>query len=104
MIWILLACGGPTPAGSPPAATPLPWTDLSDSVERIRADARVPALAAATIGPDGIEAFGVAGRRRLGDDALVTWDDPFHLGSLTKSMTGTLAGRLVEQGTVRFVL
>lgn len=104
MIVALFACGPPTPADTDtvPVSPPLPWTDLSATVESIRADNRVPALAAASIGPGGIEAFGIAGRRSTGADDLVTWDDAFHLGSLTKSMTGTLAGRLVERGLVDF--
>ena len=44
----------------------------------------------------------VAGRRADGFDIAATDDDLWHLGSLTKSMTATLAARLAEQGAVRF--
>ena len=44
----------------------------------------------------------VAGRRASGFDAVATENDLWHLGSLTKSMTATLAARLAEQGAIAF--
>ncbi len=40
----------------------------------------------------------VAGTRRLGTDALVEEGDAWHIGSITKSATATLAARLIADG------
>jgi CubicO group peptidase (beta-lactamase class C family) len=42
----------------------------------------------------------VAGTRMAGSGPLVTMDDLWHFGSLTKSMTASLAARLVERGLI----
>ncbi len=44
----------------------------------------------------------VAGVRALGRDTPVEVDDLWHIGSLTKSMTATLAARLVVRGRIRW--
>lgn len=58
----------------------------------------VPALAAAIVTSDGLEAFGVAGIRKRGTKSRATPNDLWHLGSNTKAMTATLVARLVDQG------
>jgi hypothetical protein len=45
-----------------------------------------------------------AGARAVGSDAAVTVDDQWHIGSLTKAMTATLAAVLVERGTLDWSL
>jgi CubicO group peptidase (beta-lactamase class C family) len=60
----------------------------------------VSALAAAIVTSDGLVSSGVAGFRKKGSPEPVTLADHWHLGSLTKAMTATLAARLVEEGTV----
>lgn len=75
--------------------------NLNDLLEPIRAANRVPALACAVIRSNRIVGMGAVGLRR--SDALsvpVTLDDKWHLGSLTKSMTATLAALLVERGKI----
>ncbi len=42
----------------------------------------------------------VAGRRDIGEDRPVAEGDLWHIGSITKSMTATLAARLVVQGAI----
>jgi CubicO group peptidase (beta-lactamase class C family) len=61
-----------------------------------------PAIPGAAVGWVSAEAQGlaVAGQRRAGDPAPVAEDDLWHIGSLTKSMTATLAARLVERGAI----
>ena len=70
--------------------------DLAEAVARFQMAARVPALAVGTIRGNEIETA-VAGVRRFDAAEAVEKDDRFHLGSVTKSITATLIGRLVEQ-------
>jgi len=62
----------------------------------------VPALGAAVLVDGELAAIGVAGVRKVGDDAAVTVDDLWHLGSCTKAMTATLLARRVEAGELTF--
>ncbi len=71
---------------------------LSARLEKIRAAANLPAVAGATFRSSGSPDIAAVGVRRLGDPALVTTDDLWHIGSLTKSFTATLAGVFVERG------
>ncbi len=86
--------------------TPLgPYRDfesLSDLLERVVADARVPAVAAAVVEGGAIVDAGVAGHRVAGEEAPCEIDDRFHLGSITKSMTATVIGGLVAEGVLRW--
>ena len=94
-----------TPFVAPPgaAAAPLPApASLDARLEAIRAEHGVPALAAAVTRVSGEVARGAAGVRRLGHPAHVATTDPFHIGSVTKPFTGTLAGLLVAGGRLRW--
>ena len=73
--------------------------ELAAAVRRFQVAAEVPALAVGTIRGDVIQTA-VAGTRRLGEDEPVAADDRFHLGSITKSITATVIGRLIEQERV----
>lgn len=74
--------------------------DIADRLESLRAAHDLPALAALITTADETVAIGAVGVRALGDDAPVTTDDLWHLGSCTKSMTATVAAVLVEQGKI----
>jgi CubicO group peptidase (beta-lactamase class C family) len=85
-------------AATPP---PAPIAALTDaSLEQIRADAGLPALAAAASRLGGGTMDWATGERALGSGVKVTKTDRWHLGSITKSMTATLVARLVEAGKV----
>jgi CubicO group peptidase (beta-lactamase class C family) len=73
---------------------------LDRTLERIREDLRLPALAAVLIRSGEIVEVGAVGVRAVGSPEPVTAGDRWHLGSVTKSMTATLAGVLVEQGVI----
>ncbi|MBA2662892.1 MAG: beta-lactamase family protein [Bradymonadaceae bacterium] len=73
---------------------------LDEMLEPIRLAHGLPGLAAAVLFEGNIVAVGAAGRRKLGDEAALTVDDRFHLGSCTKAMTATLAARLVGAGVI----
>jgi len=57
----------------------------------------VPALGYAVVGPKGITAMEVAGRRRITNYENVTTDDAWHIGSNTEAMTAAVYAKLVEQ-------
>ncbi len=72
--------------------------DLAPQLAAVREEFNFPAVAAAVIVEGRLHALGVAGVRKHGSEVKVQPDDPFHLGSCTKAMTGSLIGLLVEQG------
>ncbi len=72
--------------------------DVSARLESVRAEHRLPCLAAVVIRGDQIVAQGVAGVRKAGDPTPATLNDRFHLGSDTKAMTATLIAGLIEEG------
>ncbi len=72
--------------------------DLSSDLVAVREEYKLPAAAAAVIIDGRLRALGVTGVRKDGNDVAVEPNDPFHLGSCTKAMTGSLIGLLVQQG------
>lgn len=85
--------------GLAPAAS-AQQADISDYLETVRAEYDLPALAAAVVKDGTVAAAAAVGVRVHGGDIPVTIDDRFHLGSNTKSMTATLAGMLVDEGSL----
>ncbi|HET7624721.1 MAG TPA: serine hydrolase domain-containing protein [Verrucomicrobiae bacterium] len=73
---------------------------ISQRLETIRVKHNVPAIAVAVVLDGKIVATNAVGFRRKGGPERVTVADKFHLGSITKSMTATLAARLVEEGKI----
>ena len=71
---------------------------LAEILDYIVAETGVPAAAAMLVHEGTIVEQGTAGVRRFGGLEAVTESDQWHIGSLTKSMTATLAAVLVEQG------
>ncbi|MCC7388455.1 MAG: beta-lactamase family protein [Phycisphaerales bacterium] len=94
-LWFL-----PLAIGAVASAQPGTPVDISGRLEPIRAEFDLPALAALVTTADHTLAIGAVGVRQAGDQTAVTNDDLWHLGSCTKSMTGTLAAILVEQGRI----
>jgi CubicO group peptidase (beta-lactamase class C family) len=81
-----------------PPADPAGVTDLNGLADELRAALGVPAVAVAVTDARRTFAVGASGVRRWGDDDPVDVSDRWHLGSLTKSMTATVAAVLVERG------
>ncbi|HTE56948.1 MAG TPA: serine hydrolase domain-containing protein, partial [Kofleriaceae bacterium] len=79
-----------------------PPVDISDTLEKVRARADLPAIAGAVWRGPSLVAIGASGVRRLGDSTRVTTDDRWHLGSDTKAMTATLIGIHVDRGRIHF--
>lgn len=76
--------------------------DLQTELERIRAEAAIPALGGAIVTAEGLTFLGVSGVRRTGFPEPATVADKWHLGSNTKAMTAAVYARLVEQGRARW--
>ena len=105
----LAACGGgggsgstaPNPAPLPPPAAGIVGDGrLDELLEWSRASEDVPAIAMVMVESGQISEMAAVGRRSLSSAAQVTTEDRWHLGSLTKAMTATLAGVLVEQSVI----
>lgn len=79
-----------------PALPPGPLTP--ERLHALRTAAACPAMGVAWQRGDAPARVLVDGLRAKGADASVQPGDRWHLGSVTKSMTATLAARLVEQG------
>lgn len=96
---VALACGGQPTATTPaaPAAATAPKTGLDAEIEVIRARYGVPALTGMSFRSSAIVERGAAGVRAQGHAEGVTVNDRWHLGSLTKAMTATLAAMLIEE-------
>jgi D-alanyl-D-alanine carboxypeptidase len=81
------------------APPPSPVFSLDAELEAARAETGTPGLAAVVArSKEGIIASGVAGVRRLGSNDPIRRGDKFHIGSITKPFTATLAGMLVAEG------
>lgn len=76
--------------------------DLAPDMAAVREEFRLPAVGTAVIVDGKLCALGVVGVRKDGADVKVEPNDPFHMGSCTKAMTGSLIGLLVEQGKLRW--
>ena len=102
-----LASSAPGPADPPgtnntsmltePATPP---RDVAAELEPIRTAHHLPALGAVVVLSNRVVALGVTGVRKAGETNLVTIADQWHHGSITKSMTATLAAMLVEEGRI----
>jgi CubicO group peptidase (beta-lactamase class C family) len=73
---------------------------LSQMLETIREKHNFPALAAAVVVDGKVVVTNAVGFRKSGGPEKVAVDDKFHLGSVTKSMTATVAAMLVERGKI----
>jgi CubicO group peptidase (beta-lactamase class C family) len=76
--------------------------DTNSPLEMIRKKYELPALAVVVVKDGKICERDAVGVRKYGDPTLVTTNDVFHIGSCTKSMTATLAARLIEEGKLRW--
>ena len=74
--------------------------ELNAVLQRIRDEEGVPALAALLIHRGKVVESGAVGVCAIGWPERVTVDDRWHLGSITKPMTATLAAVLVEEGVI----
>lgn len=71
-------------------------------LQPVQVEHGLPALGGAVVDSNGIFAVGVAGVRVAGGGDSATVTDRWHLGSLTKAMTGTLVAVLVNDGVIEY--
>jgi CubicO group peptidase (beta-lactamase class C family) len=76
--------------------------ELATTLESFRARGDIPGMVALVLRGDRIIAQGAVGVRKRGMPQHVTLDDPFHLGSSSKAMTGTLVAILIEGGKLKW--
>ncbi|WP_158548857.1 serine hydrolase domain-containing protein [Parvularcula marina] len=75
---------------------------LADLLSDAREEAGLIGMGAAVMVEGEIVALAVDGERIKGKGGMLSRDDAWHLGSITKSMTGTLIATMVEDGTLSF--
>lgn len=108
LVGALAACGGgndgsgppPLPPTTAPAAGTLGDGRLNELMEWARASQNAPALATIVIRHGQVVERGAVGLRSADSSVRVTAADQWHIGSITKSMTSTLAALLVEDGLI----
>ena len=102
VIVVLLSCSTEetTNPALPPDVGVAGDSNLDATLEFIRDQYDLPSLGAMMVHGDEVVEMGVVGLRAIGFTESVTIQDRWHLGSLTKAMTATLAARLVEQGVI----
>ncbi len=76
------------------------WGTLEELLGIARERAGVPAITGAVVRDGALAEAAAVGVRELGRDGDVTVNDRFHVGSVTKSMTATMIGRLVDRGVI----
>ncbi len=109
------ACGGggsgaapqPPPTGGGPGIPPSPIDPgvlgdgrMTELVENVRDRHDLPALAAIIVAEGQIADQAASGLRSITNSVVVTTADRWHIGSVTKAMTATLAAILVEQSVI----
>ena len=75
-------------------------TSLAARLETLRTTSNLPAVGGVKFDSAKIGEVSVTGVRRLGDPTPATATDLWHIGSITKSFTSTLAGKFVERGQI----
>ena len=83
---------------TPPAASDAAPSPLAVRLDEIRGRFDLPALAGFAMKGGEIIAIEAVGVRARGEEAVVTIDDRWHLGSCGKAMSATVLDRLVNRG------
>lgn len=75
-----------------------PAVPLAELIPSLREEKGLVGLAAMVMIDGEVVASAIDGERKSGSGVPLTIDDQWHLGSITKSITATMIGRLVESG------
>lgn len=97
---LLTNCGSDEPTGLPSEVGVAGDGNLQAVLEAVRDQYGLPALAAVLVHGGEVLEMAAAGRRAVGYNEGVTAGDRWHIGSLTKAMTATLAALLVERDVI----
>lgn len=105
-LW-LASCGGadgdgPAPLPIPPAPSAGVVGDgrLAELADWARSTQDAPAMAVVLVRSGQVAESAAVGKRSADSSVAATTADRWHMGSLTKAMTGTLASVLVEDGVI----
>jgi CubicO group peptidase (beta-lactamase class C family) len=105
-LW-LASCGGgdgsgpdPLPIPPAPAAGIVGDGRLAELADWARSTQDAPAMAVVLVRNGQVAEIVAVGKRSADSSVAVTAADGWHMGSLTKAMTATLAGVLVEDGVI----
>lgn len=77
-----------------------PWQNLEDFIDQYRDQSGLPGVALGVIKDGDVVDISARGQRLVGGPENIELDDKFHWGSLTKSVTGTMIGKLIEDGVL----
>lgn len=80
------------------------WKDLADLAAQVRKDTDAPAIGIALVKGGTIVDQCVAGVRETDTDEPIKLDDGFHIGSVAKSVTASVVGRLIDAGVLDWSL
>jgi len=73
------------------------WKDLHDLIELVRQECGAPGMAAAIVRGEKIVDKAVIGVRRFDKPDRVQISDLWHMGSVTKTFTGTMIGKFLDE-------
>jgi CubicO group peptidase (beta-lactamase class C family) len=93
--------GGPGSQTGPPPKEYSDWKDLPDLLSQVKADTKTPALGIAVF-ENGHTHSAAVGEREAGKPEQVEIGDRWLIGSVTKSMTAMMIGRLIDRGVLRW--
>jgi CubicO group peptidase (beta-lactamase class C family) len=76
--------------------------DIAPILEAARVKYGLPSIAGVAVRGGSVVGVTAIGERALGRGVAVTLNDAYHLGSMSKSFTATVLGKLVEDGKIRW--
>lgn len=88
---------GLAPGRAPSANNYEQWKDLPDLLTQLREETKAPSIAIAIVKNGEIYQSSVSGVRQLGDSSEAQISDRYHVGSVGKSMTAVMIGKLIEE-------
>jgi CubicO group peptidase (beta-lactamase class C family) len=80
------------------------WKDLTDLAGQLLEKSGAPAIAVAIVQKGSVADMAVVGERWVDSGQPVKKDDKFHIGSITKSVTATMIGALVQKELIDWTL
>lgn len=101
---LFTACGGGGTSGGNSNTSPIENTNFTGDgnieflMQKNLEKYDIPAMAVVTVSKDVILETAVVGKKSYGEEDEVSSDDLWNIGSVTKSMTATLAAIMVNQG------
>lgn len=89
---------GLTPGRAPQAATYENWTTIPELLTQLREETGAPSIAVSIVKSGVVYQSAVSGVRQHEGLEKAKIADAFHIGSVAKSMTAVLIGKLIEEG------